>query len=197
MFRSDAWWDYDTFLLPDGPVSPQPGKQQRPFVALAGDGKMHVTFEDDPAIGSQVVKYVRCVNSTANGCDEDAEWEFNNVALSETGILSAHFPHLAISSARTWISFEQWLGGGLKDISVVHRCLSAPFTQPWTTSDPYPDDILNEYTEEYGTPHIATRTLGNLFAVPGTQVGTVTLRAIPTTTRHQGMLYTRSEPACN
>jgi hypothetical protein len=197
MFRSGAWYDYDTFLVPDGTAVPQPGKQQRPFVALSSDGKMHVTWEDAPAVGGQVVKYVRCLNATANGCDADAEWEFNNVALSEIGILSAHFPHLAISAARTWISFEQWPGGGLKDVVVVNRCLSAPFTGAWTTEDPYPDDDLDEYTEEYGTPHIATRSLGNLYLAPAIQVGTVTLREVVNTARHEGVLYTRAEPPCN
>jgi hypothetical protein len=30
-----------------------------------------------------------------------------------------------------------------------------------------------------------------------TQVGVVSLRQVPTTTRYEAVLYTRSEPACN
>jgi hypothetical protein len=194
MFRSGAWYDYNTFALPQG-AAPQPGMQQRPFVALESSGKMHVTWEDGPVL-NRVVKYARCLNGTPNGCDTGAEWEFNNVAISEAAALHAHFPHLVISSARTWISYQQALANGVNDVAVLHRCVNAAFNGAWTISDPYPPDDLDEYTEEYGTPHIATRLLGNIFIVPPTQIGTVTLRQVPSTARYEAVLYTRSEPVC-
>jgi hypothetical protein len=195
MYRSAAWFDYDTYRVPDGTAVPQPGRQEHPFVALDGGNKMHVAWEDG-LVGSQVIKYVRCVNVSADGCDEDLEWEFNNVAISESGVLSAHFPHLAVSGARTWISYQQALAGGLNDVAVLHRCLSAPNSRAWTLSDPYPADDLDEFTEEYGTPHIATRTRGAASLLP-VEVGTVTLREVAGTGRYEAVLYTRSEPVCN
>lgn len=127
------------YRVPDGTASPQPGWQDRPFVAVDGDGKMHVVWEDGP-FGNEVVKYVRCVHSTPSGCDEDREWEFNNVAISEPGIDWAQSPHMAIRFDRIWISYEQRLIGGAvnRDVVVRHRCTDAPFTRAWTLSDPYP-----------------------------------------------------------
>jgi hypothetical protein len=193
MFRSGASWDYNTYRVPDGTAVPQPGKQERPFLALDGADKMHVAWEDGPT-GSQVIKYARCLNSTPNGCNADLEWEFNNVAISQAAV-SAHFPHLAFGYARSWISYQQELATGLNEVVVLHRCLSAPNSSAWTASDPYPADDRDEFTEEYGTPHIATRSLG-LIDTP-LEVGTVTLREILGTGRYAGVLYTRSEPICN
>lgn len=194
MFRSSGPFDYNTFVLPQG-GAPQLGTQQRPFVALESSGKMHAAWEDGPLF-NRVVKYARCLNSTPNGCDTGAEWEFNNVAISQAGVLHAHFPHLAISSDRTWISYQQALVSGVNDVAVLHRCVSAPFNGAWTISDPYPADDLDEYTEEYGTPHIATRLVGSLSIVPATEIGTVTLRQVPSTARYEALLYVRSEPVC-
>jgi hypothetical protein len=195
MYRSASWFDYDTYRVPDGTAVPQPGRQERPFVALDGGDKMHVAWEDGLS-GSQVIKYVRCVNLGADGCDEDAEWEFNNVAISEAGVLSAHYPHLAVSAARTWISYQQALPSGLNDVAVLHRCLSAPNSRAWTLSDPYPAEDRDEFTEEYGTPHIATRSRGTASLLP-VEVGTVTMREVLGTGRYEAVLYTRTEPVCN
>jgi hypothetical protein len=188
--------DRTDFLLPNGTPTPQSGWQDRPFIAVDSTGKMHAAWEDGPN-NNEVIKYARCINTTPKGCDTDAEWEFNNVAISEPGINWAHTPHLITTFARTWISYEQALIGGAvaKDVVVLHRCLSAPFTQAWTLTDPYPADDRNEFTEEYGTPHIASRKLGQLSSTP-IEIGTVTLRQNPVTTLYEGILYTLPEPPC-
>jgi hypothetical protein len=184
-----------TYRLPPG-TAPQPGWQDRPFIALDGDGKIHGAWEAGPN-GSEVIQYARCVNSTPNGCDAAAEWEFNNVAISEAGAVRARFPHLMIANRRTWISYEQ-VSNGTNDVVVLYRCLGVPNGDAWTISDPYPADDRDEYTEEYGTPHIAARATG-VSGIFASQVGTVTLRRIPKTipVRYQGILYTRSDPPCS
>jgi hypothetical protein len=195
-YRSGAWWDYTSYLLPDELPVPQLGRQDRPFVALDSAGKIHVAWEDGP-LGGQVIKYTRCVNATANGCDQDAEWEFNNVGISDAGALNAHFPHMAISSERTWVSYQQALPSGLDEVVLLHRCLGTPNGEAWLVSDPYPADDLDESTEEYGTPHVATRTLGFNALIP-TQVGVVTRREVTAGAgRYEAVLYTSTEPACN
>lgn len=181
-----------TYRLPQGVPSPQPGWQDRPFIALDGDGKMHAAWEAGPN-GSEVIKYARCLNSTPSGCDAAAEWEYNNVGISEAG-MRASFPHLMIANRRTWISYEQ-VSNGTRDVVVLDRCLGVPYTDAWTISDP--GDDRDEYTEEYGTPHIAARATG-LSRIFASQVGTVTLREIRNTipARYEGILYTRSNPSC-
>lgn len=188
-----------TYLLPDGAPSPQPGWQDRPFIALDGAGKMHAAWEDGPT-GSEGIKYVRCLYSTPGGCDDDLEWEFNNVTISEAGVVWARTPHLTITSARTWISYEQELAVGTKEVKVLDRCLSAPFTGAWTLSHPQSDinmgALTNEFTEELGTPHIASRSRGWAALYP-VEVGTVTLRQNATTGLYEGILYTKTEPPCS
>jgi hypothetical protein len=183
-----------TYHVPNGAAAPQPGWQDRPFIALDSTGKMHVAWEDGPT-GNEVIKYVRCLYSTPGGCNANAEWEFNNVAISQAAAVRARYPHLMITFERTWISYEQELGNGTNDVVVLHRCLNVPNNQAWTISDPYPADNRNEFTEEYGTPHIASRSTGVAALYP-TEVGTVTLRQDPFTGLYEGILYTRSEPSC-
>lgn len=200
MYRSSAWFDYDTYTLPEGSPLPQPGSQNHPFVALDASGKIQVAWEDEGATGNMVIKFARCLNSTANGCDDISEWEFDDRALSETGPQWAHNPHLILTSDRAWISYEQLLASGDMDVAVADRCLDAPYTEDWNRSDPsqFGIDYRPEYTNEYGVPHIASRAPGNrnLFS---TEIGTVVLRAIDNTNpvQYEGVLYTRPEPSCN
>lgn len=183
------------YRVPDGTASPQPGWQDRPFIALSSDDKLHVAWEDGPN-GSEVVKYVRCVNSTPDGCDSDPEWEFNNVGISDPAATRARYPHLSISALRTWISYEQVIAGR-NEIRVLHRCLSAPNGQAWTLTDPW-SGTDDEYTEEYGTPHMDTRSIIILGLNPTVVVtaGTVSLRLNATTGYYDGVLYEMTEPAC-
>ncbi|ETX02822.1 MAG: hypothetical protein ETSY1_02230 [Candidatus Entotheonella factor] len=200
MFKpSDARVDY---LVPNGSASPQSGWQDRPFIVVDADRKMHVVWEDGP-LNDEVIKYVRCVNGTPGGCDQGQEWEFNNVAISEPGIDWARSPHMAIRYDRAWISYEQRLLNAAvnKEVMVLHRCKTAALNQAWARSDPYPADDRNEFTEEYGTPHIAVRA--GVTSNGPHEVGTVALREIPGTTQlgtgfsqYEAILYTALEPSC-
>ena len=108
----------------------------------------------------------------------------------------ARYPHLSISALRTWISYEQEIAGR-NEVRVLHRCLSAPYTQAWTLTDPWAGTD-NEYTEEYGTPHMDTRS-ALLVGLPPTVVvtaGTVSLRYNAVTGYYDGVLYEMPEPAC-
>jgi hypothetical protein len=186
------------YRVPNGAPLPQPGWQDRPFVALSSDNKIHVAWEGG-VMNGEVIKYERCVNDTPLGCDNVAEWEFNNVGISDPAATRARYPHLAITSRRTWISFEQLIAGR-REVMVAHRCLSAAFNAAWTLDDPY-KGLNDEYTEEYGTRHIAARTGIQLNPPPAPPtpivvVGTVSLRFNTATGYYDGMLYEMTEQGC-
>jgi hypothetical protein len=143
-----------TQTAPSTGALPRARDQQRPFVAVSPDDRIHVAWED--RTGTDSIWYQRCQNATPLGCDADAEWELDPSAISGAGLGYARFPHLHITPNRTWVSFEQEVGGRT-EVVAAHRCLTAAPADPWTVEDPNPAGLLDESTEEYGTPHLSSR----------------------------------------
>jgi hypothetical protein len=186
------------YRVPSAAPLPQLGWQDRPFVALSLDNKVHVAWEGG-LNGAETIKYERCLHDTPTGCSTAADWEFNNVAVSDPTATYARYPHLRITALRTWLSFEQLIGAR-REVMVAHRCLSAAYNAAWTLDDPW-TGTDDEYTEEYGTPHIAARTVitldpQTLLVIATVWVGTVSLRENTTTGYYDAMLYEMIEPPC-
>jgi hypothetical protein len=193
MYNADG--THTAVALPGG-GAPEPGNQNRPFLAVSDD-QLHVAWEDGPN-ASERIKYARCAAGSPSGCDAASEWTYENVEISEPGF-RARYPHLAIGQ-RTWISYEQRLSANLNEVNVLHRCSNAAVGTSWTIDDPDPTDAVDEMTEELGTPHIAIRAIAPL---PGTLqsrtaptyvVGTVAMTK--TANEFDAVLYEKVEPGC-